>query len=198
MAPELVCAELMLAPGGQSLPTVGPFTFASPQEVSPGFGLRTQRKDGRGALVDGIDAGGQAARHGVGDGWAIASIAGTDIRQMLFLKNPDKPKERAITEILMELSGDFPVEFIEAPKRSFSEAIDCWSLGVVLYSMLVGKVPFKTPLDIAVGELPLDQLVGVSDDAVDLLRGLLRLDPAKRLTPTQIMAHPWLANAVTA
>jgi len=190
MAPELVCADLLVGPGGLTLPTVGPFTFASPQEQSPGFGLCTQRANGTGALINGLEPGGQAEQQRVGDGWALATINGIDVRQMFFVKPPDKPQEPAITELLMGLDGPFSLELTEVPKREFDKAIDCWSLGVVLYTMLSGKVPFSTQQATAAGTFT--QLEQASEGARDLIAGLLQLDPAKRLTLEQVETHPWM------
>ena len=64
----------------------GPYTFQPPQQASPGFGIVTQRPDGKGAMVNGIEPGGQAAGFGVGDGWAISAINGTEILEMPFVK----------------------------------------------------------------------------------------------------------------
>jgi serine/threonine protein kinase len=38
----------------------------------------------------------------------------------------------------------------------------------------------------------------ISVEARDLLKGLLEKDPQKRLSISQTLAHPWLADAVDA
>ena len=43
----------------------------------------------------------------------------------------------------------------------------------------------------ASGLLGHDQPGSLSDQGLDLLRGLLRLNPAKRLTAAEALEHPW-------
>jgi len=197
MAPELVCAKMMITPKGTELKKHGPFKFELAK--GPGFGIQSQRPDGKGAMVNGVEAGGQAQTLGIGDGWAISSINGEEISEKPFVKDFNelgagtKAGVKAIAEILGSLSADFTMEFVELPKRQFSQAVDLWGLGVVLYTMLVGTRPFKDEEAIANGEYDTSKLSSLSPEAQDLIKNLLQLDPSKRTSLDAVLAHPWMA-----
>lgn len=74
--------------------------------------------------------------------------------------------------------------------------VDIWSAGVVLYAMLYGTVPFKannmTELQKIIMKAKYSLKEDISEEARDLLKGLLERDPAKRLNISQILGHPWL------
>jgi serine/threonine protein kinase len=88
-------------------------------------------------------------------------------------------------------------------------AIDLWSAGIVLFELLVGKKPFRQPdqtdknfKQISVnGNLVIllqSKGVDISDDAMNLLQHMLWSDPAKRMTLSQIVNHPWVEGRRTA
>jgi len=74
---------------------------------------------------------------------------------------------------------------------------DMWSLGVMLYTMLVGRYPFAD-LDactlfarIRRGRYPLPSEVSLSAPARCLLRSLLAVNPSDRLSAEEALRHPW-------
>lgn len=74
------------------------------------------------------------------------------------------------------------------------ERLDTWALGCVLYVMLSGHAPFRGREDILRGHISFEDShwANVSDQAKALIVGLLRVDPADRLTASQVHDHPWL------
>ncbi|KAL7829423.1 hypothetical protein AOLI_G00303080 [Acnodon oligacanthus] len=76
---------------------------------------------------------------------------------------------------------------------------DAWSLGVMLYTMLVGRYPFHDPdpatlfSKIRRGVFCLPD--GLSLRARCLLRSLLRREPSERLTAAEVLIHPWFHSS---
>ncbi|CAB1319429.1 unnamed protein product, partial [Coregonus sp. 'balchen'] len=97
-----------------------------------------------------------------------------------------------------------PEVFTDAITVGYSRAVDAWSLGVVLFVCLAGYPPFypnaRTGLSVR------DQITqgiytfipskwdGISDDAKDVVKKLLRVDPNARLTIEEALQHPWLMD----
>jgi serine/threonine protein kinase len=79
---------------------------------------------------------------------------------------------------------------------TYSFPADCWSLGAVLYVMLVARFPeFEQDLTGKVVVKLNPALWGnVSNEAKDLIRSLMNTNPAARLTMAGTLQHPWLGR----
>lgn len=88
----------------------------------------------------------------------------------------------------------FSPEMIES--KMYDERIDIWSLGVIMFELLVGKTPFDDP---SVNNIyrkikAVDYSIPskVSTSANDLITNILIYDPEKRYSLTDILSHPWI------
>jgi len=81
--------------------------------------------------------------------------------------------------------------------QGYSSQTDLWSLGVTLFTLLVGELPFsskETPTQELVDELFASKvMLGLSSDAVHLLASLLRIDPNERPSAEETLRHPFVA-----
>ncbi|XP_023287298.1 serine/threonine-protein kinase Chk2-like, partial [Seriola lalandi dorsalis] len=94
-----------------------------------------------------------------------------------------------------------PEVFTHASTTGYGLAVDAWSLGVLLFVCLGGYPPFHESFgrqsitdQIVRGEFTMVQSKWkhVSDQAKDVVRKLLVVDPSKRMTIEEALRHPWL------
>lgn len=87
----------------------------------------------------------------------------------------------------------------EVLKKNYNEKCDVWSLGVILYILLVGYPPFNGAEDSQIisavkkGKYSLDEPEwdDVSEEAQDLVRKCLTYDPDKRVSAGEALSHGW-------
>lgn len=88
-------------------------------------------------------------------------------------------------------------------KCGHSYEVDVWSLGVIIYTLLIGKPPFETPdvkttyKKIRQNNYTFPDHVPISDQSRSLITKILNLDPSKRPTISDIMEHPFINHGGT-
>nr|CAX73654.1 proviral integration site 1 [Schistosoma japonicum] len=75
--------------------------------------------------------------------------------------------------------------------RYHGKQAEVWSLGVLLYDMLCGDIPFVNDKSIIGGKLRYRR-DNLSEAAKHLIGSCLNMDPSKRPSLLQILQHPWM------
>ena len=82
-----------------------------------------------------------------------------------------------------------------AGKKYFGPTADIWSIGVILFALVCGFLPFE---DANTSVLYKKILAGdykppkwISPEVKDLIRCILEVDPKKRFVVADIKRHPW-------
>nr|CAI5870276.1 unnamed protein product [Callosobruchus analis] len=91
-------------------------------------------------------------------------------------------------------------EVIGAHNPQYNKQVDVWSLGVILYYMLSGSLPFKSSDKKELNRLIVSgqyQMLdtcwhSVSKGVRDLVQRMLTVVPQKRITVAEILKHPWI------
>ena len=84
--------------------------------------------------------------------------------------------------------------------HKYNNSVDFWSLGTVMYELLIGKPPFynknykKLFSEILNGIYSYPKNINISIESISFINGLLQFDPKKRFNWNDIKEHPFIKN----
>lgn len=85
-----------------------------------------------------------------------------------------------------------------AGRRYTGEEVDVWSLGIVLYALVYGALPFddddETIMKAKILHGEFELLDTISSECASLIKSILQQDPSKRPSIKDILACPWFAK----
>eukprot|EP01016_Furgasonia_blochmanni_P004564 TRINITY_DN11769_c0_g1_i4.p1 TRINITY_DN11769_c0_g1~~TRINITY_DN11769_c0_g1_i4.p1 ORF type:complete len:584 (-),score=80.71 TRINITY_DN11769_c0_g1_i4:366-2117(-) len=115
---------------------------------------------------------------------------------------PDEETTASLVGSPLYMAPEILVKAIRCEEEGlYTYKCDIWSLGVVLYRMLYGKTPYtaysKELLYEKISREPLafDAEIEVSEDAKNLIKGMLTVNPDKRMDLEEVKRHTWFRSA---
>lgn len=91
-------------------------------------------------------------------------------------------------------------EILEGKNNGHSYEVDYWAIGVIVYTLIIGRPPFETEdvketyKKINANNYSFPSHVFISDIAKDFIKKLLITNPSNRLTPDMMYSHPFMVN----
>jgi len=86
-------------------------------------------------------------------------------------------------------SPDYAAPELFLGKAYHGKQADIWSLGVLLFAMLSGLLPFPDSQSVLKGKYEFPP--SITPKAQDLIRQIFQVDPSKRISLAGIIEHPW-------
>ena len=75
-----------------------------------------------------------------------------------------------------------------------ADGLTVWSLGILLYDMVFGEIPFETDHQIKHANLNFRPEIRLSNEVKDLIKRCLTVSTSERITLTDIQEHPWIKD----
>ena len=97
------------------------------------------------------------------------------------------------------ISVQVPPEVTESRSGNDLKAGDCWSIGVISYILVVGKVPFpgENQTEILRNIQSKDKQITfpkLTSSCKEFIRGLLTDDISSRMTAAEALEHKWISG----
>jgi proto-oncogene serine/threonine-protein kinase Pim-1 len=97
-----------------------------------------------------------------------------------------------------EIYTDFDGTRVYAPpewikfRRYRAEGLTVWSLGILLYDMVCGDIPYENDHQIKRAQVLFKPTLGLSDEVKDLIRSCLTVSTTDRISVNAISNHAWI------
>jgi len=122
------------------------------------------------------------------------AIRNQDISEMFSKDNADMFTAKHVGSLAF-----MPPEICMISNGAISGRIaDIWSMGVTLYSIIFGRLPFENRVILELFDAIRNQDISLPTDCdpnlVDILQRLLEKDPSKRISMNAIREHPWVTR----
>ncbi|KAL7413004.1 kinase-like domain-containing protein [Mrakia frigida] len=148
-----------------------------------------------------------------------------DLKPENVLLTSDEPRKVKIADFglakMCDNSGTYLKSMVGTPQYlapevvlhpagvGYDDAVDSWSVGIIVYAMLTKLLPFTEesadPIEVRLKKRQMDRIdfgpfqeMGVSDIAKDFVDRLLSKDPKTRLSLEAALTHPWLRKPTIA
>jgi len=86
-----------------------------------------------------------------------------------------------------------PPEWIKF-RRYRADGLTVWSLGILLYDMVCGDIPFETDNQIKKAQVAFKSSLGLSEEVKDLIRACLTISTSERIGLDGLSSHPWAST----
>jgi len=122
-----------------------------------------------------------------------------DFGESISFEDLKKDKQDNYIEGVRGTTAYMAPEILKHPSE-YTETVDVWATGVVLYMLLTGYDPWGEDTEIAIilnsADRQIFQELNISQTAIDLIDKLMCPDRKKRISPTLALEHVYLKSVI--